>query len=222
MPFVIRDVLQHKRNDRQIREIHEREYQKYLVTLRQQTHPQPPAHAHPYYLSSKHVEEVERSRVRSAQAKQTQYTRIQQENFLLYDRLLKAGQRPSVDDRNRAYEHNLESFNSKRFQQRVNQYKRIDTDNQLLLQRINTARGRLLSKEQCDRDWQKHLVVMKKTCDYPENIDRFVSKPPKYERKHTCLYSRLRSAQWDSRHNVNEPASRLNATPLMMILNRVE
>ena len=222
MPFVIKDVLQHKCNDRQIREIHEREYQKYLVNLRQQPLPQPPGNSHPFYLSSKHAVEVERSRVRSAQAKQTQYARIQRENCLLYDRLLKAGQRPSIDDRNRVYEHNLEVFNSKRFQQRVNQYKRIDTDNQSLLQRINSSRARLMNKEECDRDWQKHLVVMKKACDYPENIDRFVSKPPKHERKHSCLFARLRSAQWDSRHNINELGSQLSATPLMVLLNRAQ
>ena len=176
MPFAIKDVLQHKRNDRQIREVHEKEYLKYLTNLRQQ---QNLHHSNQYYLATNHIHEIERSRSRNALTKQRLYDRIQCENQLLYDRLLKASKRTLVDDRNHAYAQNLDSFNSKRFQQRSNEYKRIYNDNQVLLQRINQAQGHLITKEQCENDWKKHLDVMKKTCDYPENLDKFVSKTHK-------------------------------------------
>ena len=166
MPFAVKDVLAHKRNDRQIREIHERQYLTYVNNLRlQQQQQQQPSNSHvphPYYLSTNHIDEVERARTRSALAKQSEWTRIQQENSVLQHRFTKAGQRSLVDDRNRAYENNLDAFSSKRFQQRLNQYKRIDNENQQLLHSITTVRGRLVNKQQCDLDWQKHVHMMKK------------------------------------------------------------
>ena len=214
MPFAVKDALQHKRNDRQIREIHETQYLKYLTNLRQQ---QPPAQLiNQYYLSNSHINEIERSRTRSAIVKQTQHARIQWENGLLYDRLLKANRRPVVDDKNRAYERNLDIFSGKRYQQRSKEYKRIDNDNQVLLQRLNNVRGHLINRQQCDNDWTKHLSVMKKGCDYPENIDKFVSKRNKHQERQACLYSAMRSARWNDRYS--EPTLPLTITPLAMLL----
>ena len=215
MPFAIKDVLQHKRNDRQIREIHEREYLKYLTDLRQQQ-----IHStNQYYLSANHIHEIERSRKRTAMAKQSHYARIQRENYVLYDRLLQANKRALVDDKNDAYQQNLEIFNTKRLQQRYNDYKRINNDNQVLFHRLSNVRGNLVSKEECDNDWKKHLVVMKKTCDYPENIDKFVSKMSKKQEKEKCFYATMRSARWNDRYNEPEPRSRLSIGPLTMLLN---
>jgi hypothetical protein len=215
MPFVIKDVLQHKRNDRQIREIHEREYLKYLTNLRQQQI----YSTNQYYLSANHIHEIERSRSRSAIVKQNHYARIQRENYVLYDRLLKANKRAIVDDKNYTYQQNLDIFNTKRVQQRFNEYKRIHNDNQVILQRLTNVRGNLISKQECDNDWKKHLIVMKKNCDYPENIDKFVSKMSKKQQKQACLYSAMRSARWNDRYNDLEPRSRLSITPLTTFLN---
>lgn len=191
MPFVIKDVLQHKRNDRQIREIHEREYRRYLSELRQQ--PIQQSKNHPFYLSPHHIAEVERSRLRNEKAKESQYRRIERENTVLYDRLVKAGQRTLIDTRNNMYEQNSQIFRTKHFQQRVIQYKKINNENQILLQRIHSARGRLMSKDQCDRDWKKSIDVMKKTSDYPENIDRFVAKNSTHQEKQLCPLMRMKT-----------------------------
>ncbi len=216
MPFAIKDVLQHKRNDRQIREIHEREYLKYLTNLRQQQQQTYPTDQ--YYLSANHLNEIERSHSRNAIVKQHHYARIQRENYLLYDRLLKANKRAIVDDKNDVYQQNLDIFKTKRVQQRYNEYKRIHNDNQIFLQRLGNVRGNLISKQQCDDDWKKHLIVMKKSCDYPENIDKFVSKMSKKQQTQACLYSALRSARWNDRYNVPEPRTRLTITPLAILL----
>lgn len=218
MPFAIQDVLQHKRNDRQIREIHEREYLKYLTDLRQQQQHYTPS-TNPYYLASRHINEVERSRSRSAIMKQNQSARIQRENWVLYDRLLKANKRAIVDDKNDVYEQNLDTFNSKRWQQRSNEYKRIHNDNKVILQRLSNVRGNLISKQQCDYDWKKHLTVMKKNCDYPENIDTFVSKMSKNQQERARLSSAKRSARWDDRYSAKEPPRRLTMTSLPILLD---
>ena len=210
MPFVVKDVLHHKRNDRQKREMHEREYSKYLTNLRQQ---QNSSHSNQYYLTSNHYNEVERLTSRSALAKQNQYDRIQRDNYTLYDRLLKASKRTTIDDKNHSYQQNLDSFNSKRLQQRFNTYKRIENDNHLLLQRINNTRGHLVTKQECDHDWKKHIDIMKKTCDYPENIEKFVSKTNK---KQSCVYSTMK---WDNRHFITQPSTRLTGAPLAMLLD---
>src|SRR5271156_5452523 len=118
MPFAIKDVLQYKLNDRRIREIHEKEYLKYLTNLHQQQY-----NNSNYYLSSNHINEIERSHSRTAIIKQNQYARIQRENNLLYERLLKASKRTVIDDKNRNYQQNLDTFNFKHLQQRFNEYK---------------------------------------------------------------------------------------------------
>lgn len=217
MPFAVKDVLQYKRNDRQIREIHEREYLKYLQELRQEQRQPIPYSTHannPYYLSFAHINEVERSRTRSAIIRQNHYAQIQRENAALYQRLLNANQRAVIDDRNHAYEQNLSIFNAKRYQQRLNDYKRIDNDNQVLFRRLHNVRGNMISKEQCENDWKNHLVFMKKNCDYPENLDKFVSKMNKTQRKQASIHSAVRSTQWNNRHSISEPTS-----ALAMLLN---
>jgi hypothetical protein len=219
MPFAIKDVLLHKRNDRQIREIHEKEYLIYLTSLRQQQH-QDTHYLNQYYLSTNHIDEIERSRVRSALAKQHLHNRIERENHALFDRLLKASKRTLVDDKNHVYEENLKSFNSKRLQQRSNEHKRIYNDNQVLLQRINNAQGHLIKKQQCDNEWKKHMDVMRKSCDYPENLDKFVSKMNKNQQKQVCMYTAMRKEQWNDRHSVIQPSMRLKFKPLTMLLNK--
>jgi hypothetical protein len=219
MPFAVKDPLQHKRNDRQIREIHEKEYLKYLTNLREEQQQQNAYYLNKYYLSSNHINEIERSRTRSAVAKQHLYDRINRENSVLYDRLLKASKRTLVDDRNRSYEQNLDSFNSKRYQQRSNEYKHIYNDNQVILQRINNAQGHLMTRKQCDNDWKHHISVMKKSCDYPENIDSFVSKMNINQQKQACRYSTMRSEQWNPRHSIIKPCIRLKTRPFSMLLN---
>jgi len=167
MPFVLNDGLQHKRNQRPIREIHERDYSKYISELYQQKF-----HSNMSYLSDEYIKEIERSRIRNFINKKTQYERIQQENDLLSKRLFQINTRKIIDNK---YQQNLDVFNSKRLQQRLNEYKRINNENHLYIKRINNVRGQLINKQQCEQDWQRHIKIMKKNCDYPENIDRFVS-----------------------------------------------
>ncbi|CAF1575669.1 unnamed protein product [Rotaria sp. Silwood1] len=219
MPFAIKDVLQHKRNDRQIREIHEKEYLKYLTNLRQQQQQQNLFYTNQYYLSLNHLNEIERSYIRNEFVKQTQYKRIQNENNLLYDRLLQARKRTMIDDKNQTYEQNLKTFTLKRYQQRFNEYNRIFNDNQILLQRINNVRGHLITKQECENDWKKHIEFMKKTCDYPENIDKFITKMNKNEQKQACLDVMKRTTQWNDRHSIIEPSKRLTVMPLAILLD---
>ncbi|CAF1052483.1 unnamed protein product [Rotaria sordida] len=219
MPFVIKDVLQHKRNDRQKREIHEREYLKYLTNLRQQQQQKNSSYTNQYYLPLKHLNEIERSHIQHEIVKQNQYNRIENENHLLYERLLKARKRTMIDDKNQTYEQNLTTFISKRYQQRCNEYNRIYNDNQILLQRLNNARGNLITKQKCDNDWKNHIEFMKKNCDYPENIDKFITTMNKNEQKQANLYSLKRIIQWNDRHFINEPSKRLTIMPLSMLLN---
>ncbi|UJR31165.1 hypothetical protein I4U23_018672 [Adineta vaga] len=216
MPFTVKDALHYKRNDRQIREIHEKEYSNYVKTLRQQQIFHQPTFSQ---LSSNHSQEIERSRTRYVLAKQTQYDRIKRENDLLLNRLYKASEQALVDDKNHTYQRNLDAFNSKRSQQRFHDYKRIYNDNQLLLHRISNIHGRLANKEQCEHDWRKHVNVMKKSCNYPENIDRFVTKMNKVEQKQICFYEKMRSAQWNKRHYIIEPSTQLTVKPLALLLN---
>lgn len=218
MPFAVKDVLQHKRNPRQIREIHERQYREYLEDLRHQTIPS--NQLVQYYLSPKHLEEIDRSRQRYALSKKFDQTRIERENLTFYNRLAKASQLAIVDNQNHDYNQNLQIFSTKRSQQRSNQYKRIHQENQIIVSRIQTARGRLLTKEQCDQEWKKHLVSMKKTCDYPENLERFVSKTPRHEQKHVCPFSKLRATHWNDRHHFIQSNSRFSKVPPSM-LNQV-
>jgi hypothetical protein len=217
MPFVVKDVLQHKRNERQQREIHEQQYLKYLVELRRHRQSYSPIHS--YYLSSTHADEIERSRHRHALAKQTEYTRIQRENVALYDRLSKASQRTLIDDRNHVYERNLRVFNSKYHEQRHNQYKRIDNENQALLQRIRTARGRLVTKEECDRDWRKNVNIMKKMCAYPENIDRVDSATYNHDVQRVCLFAKMRRTQSTTRQHRSKSPFQQSYKPLAFLLD---
>jgi hypothetical protein len=170
MPFSINNVLQYKRNQRQIREIHEREYSKYISNLYQQTF-----HSNISYLPNEYIKEIERSRIRNFLNKKYQYERIQQENDLLSKHLSQINKRTIINDKNDKYQQNLNILNSKRFQQRLNEYKRINNENNLLIKRLSNVRGQLINKQQCEQDWKQHINFMKKNCDYPENIDRFVS-----------------------------------------------
>ena len=80
-----------------------------------------------------------------------------------------------VDDKNGKYQQNLNIFNVKKCQQRLNEYKRINNENHFLMKRVNNARSQLVNKQQCDQEWKRHLSSMKKICNYLEKIDRFVS-----------------------------------------------
>ncbi|CAF1643674.1 unnamed protein product [Adineta ricciae] len=216
MPFAVKDALHYKRNDRQIREIHEREYSNYVKTLRQQQLFQQPTFSQ---ITPNHFQEIERSRVRYTVAKQIEYDRIGRENHLFLNRLHQASERTLIDHQNQNYLRNLSAFNCKRSQQRSHDYERIYTDNQLLLHRLSTTPGRIANKEQCERDWKRHVDIMKKSCDYPENIDRFVTKVNKTEQKQICQYEKKRDAQWNRRHYIIEPSTQLTATPLALLLN---
>ncbi len=114
-------MLQFKLNERQRRDVHEREYWKFITNLRQHL-----SYSNRFYLSNEYVKEMERSKTRT-------------------------------------------------FLQRQQQYERIQRENDLLTKRLNQVRGHIMTKEECDKNWQYHVNVMKKTCSYPENIDRFVS-----------------------------------------------
>lgn len=59
------------------------------------------------------------------------------------------------------------------------QYKRIEQENNLLIKHIDQVRGRIATREECEKDWKRHIQTMKNMCHYPENIDRFVSKKKK-------------------------------------------
>jgi hypothetical protein len=209
MPFAIKDVLQHKLNDRQIREVHEREYLKYISNLRQQSF-----HSDVSHLSHEHLREIERSRLRNIFNKNIQYERIQRENDLLSERLFKPNKQTMIDDKNNKYQQNLNIFNSKRFQQRANEYERINTENRLLIKRIDNVRGHLINKQQCNQDWQRHVNVMKTTCDYPENIDRFVSNRNTKQHRKTC--------EWNQRSSIIQFSSRRTKHPLAILLGLSE
>lgn len=164
MPFSIYDTFQYKRN-------HEQEYLKFISNLRQQT-----SHNNILYLSNEqHMKEIERSRIRNLLKRQNEYERIQQENNLLSKYLFQTNRRSIIDNKNVKYQQNLNILNSKRFQQRLYEHKRINNENSLKMKQMNNVRGQLITKEQCNEDWQRHINIMKKNCNYPENIDRFVS-----------------------------------------------
>ncbi|CAF1631210.1 unnamed protein product [Adineta ricciae] len=209
MPFAVRDVLQHKRNERQIREIHEREYTKYIVNLRQQTF-----HSNLSHISPEHVQEIERSKVRNLLNKNVYYDRIQRENELLSKRLFNKNNPAMIDTRNHAYKQNLDIFNKKRFQQRVNEYQRIYNENQILNQRLHHVRGQLISKQQYDHEWQRHINVMKQMCDYPENIDAFVSNKRSKQRPYSC--------KWNQRLHNMQQSSYVSERPLSILLGLVD
>ncbi|CAF1022112.1 unnamed protein product [Rotaria sordida] len=189
MPFIVQDILQHKRNERQIREIHEREYSKYISNLRRQSF-----NSNMSYLSIEHIKEIERGRLRFNSNKKLQYERIKNENNLLSERLYKANRQTTIDNNNYKYQQNLDTFNSKYLQQRLNQYKHIQNENNLLIKRINNIHGQLITKQQCNQDWQRYINEMKKHSDYPENIDQFVSNIKKSQHKQIC--------HWNKQYNI--------------------
>ena len=205
--FAAKNVLQHKCNERQIREIHEREYMKYVTNLRQQSF-----HSNMSHLSTEHIKEIERARLRHVFNKHNQYERVQRENNLLSERLFQTNKRTMIDNQNSDYQQNLEIFNSKYSQQRLNEYKRIDNENQVLAKRIRSAHGQLINKQQCNQDWQRHISMMKKNCDYPENIDRFVSNTNQHQR----------GCKWIQRHNTTRHPSPLSENPLAVLLGLSE
>lgn len=219
MPFTIKDVLQYKLNHRQQREIHEREYVKYIENLRQKQQQPNARYTSDYYLPVKYVDEVERTRARNASIRQHLYTNICHENLLITQRLIKASKRTVVDDKNENYQKNLNMFTTKRNQQRSHEYNRIYDDNQILLQRINNVRGRLISKQQCENEWRKHVEFMKKSCCYPENIDKFVIRGNKCEQKQECPYSVMSTKQKNKRHSLHEPSTQISMKPLTILLN---
>jgi hypothetical protein len=184
MPFAVNDILQYKRNERQRREIHEREYSKYILNLRQQS-----PHSNLPYISNEYMKEIERARLRNHLNRQNQYERIQRENDLLSKRLFQTNQRTMIDNQNFKYQQNLNVLNFKYFQQRLNEYKRIQNENHLLLKRINNVRGQLINKQQCEQDWQRQINWMKKKCNYPENIDRFVSNNKANQQRKGCKWN---------------------------------
>ncbi|CAF1473338.1 unnamed protein product [Adineta steineri] len=205
MPFAVKDVLQHKRNERQIREIHEREYLKYISTLRQQSFP-----SNLFHLSSEYIKEIERSQLRYLFNKNIQYERIQQENNLLTQRLFKMNKQTMIDNKNNKYQQNLDIFKSKYTQQRSNEYQRIKNENHLISQRINNVRGQVVNKQQCDQDWQRQIKDMKKSCDYPEHIDQFVSNNNTNQYGKTC--------KWNQRYHNIQRSSKITAHPIALLL----
>ena len=209
MPFAVRDPLQYKRNERQIREIHERQYLKYVTNLRQQ-----PFHSNLSRLPREHIQEIERSRLRNLNNRNTHYDRIQRENRLLSERLFDPNKQAMIDTRNHKYQQNLDVFDGKRSQQRNIEYRRIRSENELLTKRISSVQGQMMDKQQCDREWQRHIQVMKHTSDYPENIDRFVSNQKRRQRRHTC--------HWQQQWNHVQQASHVTERPLSMLLRLAE
>ena len=203
MPFAVQGVLQQKCNERQRREIHEREYLKYISNLRHQTFNSSMSH-----LPIEHIQEMERSKVRYVANKTNQYERIRRENQILSERFIRATQRAIVEDKNDKYRRNLEIFNSKHLQQRANDYKRIKNENHLLMKRFNNAHGFVVTKEQCDQDWQHNIDVMKKASDYPENIDQFVSNITEKQYQQVCQYKR--------RLNINQHLCQLSEDSSMI------
>ncbi|CAF3623248.1 unnamed protein product [Rotaria socialis] len=209
MPFVVQDVLQFKRTERQIRENHEREYSKYISTVRQQV-----LSTNVYYLSDEHVKEVELSRLRFSFEKKKQYERIKRENNVLSERLYAARKRAMVDDKNQTYKKNLDIFNAKYSQQRIIDYKRINNENDALMKRFNNVTTNLVDRNQCDQQWRKHIEIMKKSCEYPDKLERFVSSGNKHRPKQKC--------DWDKRYAVmlrNSSQSTENPLNLLMQLS---
>jgi len=141
------------------------------------------------YLSYEHIKEIERSRIRNFLRKENQYERIKRENDLLSKRLFQISKRTTLDDKNFQYEKNLDMFNSKRLQQRLNEYKHINNENHHLIKHINNVRGQLINKQECDQDWQRNINIMKKTCHYPDNIDRFVSNKNINQQRKMCKWN---------------------------------
>ncbi|CAF0982749.1 unnamed protein product [Didymodactylos carnosus] len=208
MPFAIHDPLIYKRNDRQQREIHEQEYIKYLADLnrlRSQHNIKPsksstisssPFSAHTSRLlssmtclSDRHMVELERNRLRSAATRKSYYNDIEQQNRQIFERLLKASCRTLVDDHNLKYQKQLDTFMSKRLQQRRFDHQKIEYENLLLSKRLMNTQAHITNKREQDRDWKKHMEIMKKTCHYPENIDRFITtvrKTNNGQQENTC------------------------------------
>lgn len=171
MPFTVNDPLLYKRSERQRRQIHEREYSNYLEKLRQQK----TSVSSMSFLSAEHLKNFDRSCSQRALNRFHHYKTIQRENLLLSERIAQENDRPMRQHLNEKYEENLQLFQQKRFQHRSTQYKRIDEENQILSKRLKNVRGALKNNDECERDWQRHIHFMKKTSNYPENIDRFVS-----------------------------------------------
>ena len=171
MPFAFDDALQHKRSERQRREIHEREYSAFISKLQRKR-----SNSQMSYISSEHLRDIKRSHSQKVFNRQHHYQRIDRENELISQRISQGYQRPMVVDTHRRHEENLAIFGLRSRQQRSNEYKRIDQENQLLSQRLQHARAEVSTKDECQRDWQRHVHFMKKTCTYPENLEQFVAQ----------------------------------------------
>lgn len=167
MPFSINDAFVFKRTERDIREIHEREYDKFVANLRKQR-----SYSNISFLQNDNLHEIDYFNRKLFLNRENQYKRIQQENEILSKRFYPS--KPSAKHPIRS--NNLEIFYSKRTEQRCREYKRIEQENHLLLKRLTCIQGNLMTKEEYERDWQRHVEIMKKNCQYPENIDRFISK----------------------------------------------
>lgn len=186
MPFSVQSVLQTKCNERQKRELHEQAYMKYVSNLRRQSFD----NKNMFHLSIEHIREVERAGVRNLCSRNIQYERIKRQNAVLSERFFKPNQQAIVDHRNQSYEQNLNIFNLKHLQQRLHEYNRINEENQILMKRFQNTCTRLVSKEQCEQEWQRHIDTMKKSSDYPEHIDAFVSNNRKHQYNKACPWNR--------------------------------
>lgn len=88
----------------------------------------------------------------------------------------------------REHSREIHRARQRRSVEREFQYDRIERENNLLLQHLDQVRGRLPTKEEYAKDWQRHVQSMKKMCHYPGNVDQFVSnecrkKSPNREKK---------------------------------------
>lgn len=163
MPFSISNTFQNKPN-------HEKEYSKFVFNLNQS-----PSRHNISYLSNEHIKEIQRSRLRHILNRENQYERIEKENNLLSKLLFQTNRRSMIDNKNVNYQQHSNILNAKYSQQRLNECKRIKCENFLLNKRMKNIRGQLITREQCNEDWQRHINLMKKHSHYSENIDRFIS-----------------------------------------------
>lgn len=163
MPFSLNDTFRFKHTEREIREIHEREYGKFVANLRKQRS----------YSNISNLQEINYLTRKLFLNRENQYKRIQEENEILSKRFypLKSSIKQVIQPKK-----TLEIFYSKRVEQRFREYAQIEQENHLILKRLTQIQGKLMTKDEYERDWQRHIKIMKKTCQYPENIDRFISK----------------------------------------------
>jgi hypothetical protein len=172
MPFVIIDPLQHKRNERQRREIHQREYVNYIERLQQQN-----LSARISRLSLEHERNRQRSHSQRVLQRQHECQRIEHANQQIAERrVLHQQQHKTMDRLNSKYFDDLAMFQHKALQHRLHQWKQIGNHNVLFAQRLENVRSALPSKQQHDNDWQRHVNVMKRSCLYPENLVEFLGQ----------------------------------------------